>query len=65
MISEEGKTNNIWHWVSSEKMTFACLVENDTIIYGAPIIRKFIGQPFNNLLRWMDKQGGLKYEVMN
>lgn len=54
-----------YFWVSCVK--FTCYVETDdipgkacVIIGGAPIIRKFIGQPFPNLVKWMTKLGGFK-----
>lgn len=40
-------------WVSNRVMTFGVTVENGIIIETAPIARKFIGQPFDNLERWM------------
>lgn len=33
---------------------------NGTIVDGAPIIRKFIGAPLQNLRSWMWMQGGFK-----
>ena len=49
------------YWVSSKKMTFEVTVSLDGIIVdAAPIARKFIGQRFINLRRWMAKQGGLE-----
>ena len=44
-------------WLSNPKMTIKVEVQNGTIVAGAPIIRKFIGQSIENLLRWM------KFEV--
>ena len=28
------------------------------IVVAPPIVRRFIGQPLNNIRRWMQKQGG-------
>lgn len=47
-------------WASTNKMTFDVEVKEKIIINSAPIGKKFIGQRFENLLRWMKKQGGLK-----
>lgn len=49
-------------WVSSEKMTFGVKTVDNIITDAAPIGKKFIGQHFINLLKWMKKQGGLKVE---
>jgi hypothetical protein len=49
------------YWVSSNKMTFEVVVDDREIVVDvAPIARKFVGQPFSNLRRWMAKQGGLE-----
>lgn len=29
-------------------------VRDGVIVWGAPVIYKFMGQPFSNLLRWME-----------
>jgi len=48
------------YWVSSKKMTFEVVVDDREIVVDvAPIARKFLGQPFSNLRRWLGKQGGL------
>ena len=50
-------------WLSSKKMTIFADVDADhMIIDTAPIARKFIKQPVINLVRWMEKQGGLRIE---
>ena len=56
-------------YVSSPKMTIWVKTENDTIIDIATIGKKFIGQPIDNLYRWMKKHGedglgGLKVETI-
>lgn len=45
------------YWISCEKFTGGITVdENNIIIEGMPIIRKFIGQPLINLSNWMQKK---------
>lgn len=53
------KTN--W-WLSTVKMTFWCEITNGRITDTAPIARKFIGQPYGNLVRWLADQGGFMCE---
>jgi len=38
--------------------------ERDRITRAAPIVRKFVGQPLGNLLRWAEDLGELRHEVM-
>jgi hypothetical protein len=48
------------YWLSSNRMTVIVDTDDDGIIvYGSPIVRKFIGQHLANLISWLDKQGGL------
>ena len=43
-------------------MTVLVLTTEDLVITeAASIVRKFIGQYLGDLLRWMEKQGGLDY----
>jgi len=39
-------------------MTIYVSVEYEMVTYAPPIARKFIGQPFDNLVKWMAKQDG-------
>ncbi|MHA1839868.1 MAG: hypothetical protein ACTSYO_07955 [Candidatus Ranarchaeia archaeon] len=41
-------------------MTVLVETKDRHISKAAPIVRKFIGQPLNNLSNWMRKQGGFK-----
>lgn len=45
---------------SSRKMTVwvQCDKPDGVITDGAPVIMKFVGQPLDNLRRWMKKQAG-------
>lgn len=48
-------------WLSTEKMTVYVETDaNDRIINAAPIVNRFIGQPLDNLLGWLSRQGGLR-----
>ena len=49
-------------WLSSKKMTVLVDVQDGLITEAAPVTRKFIGQPLQNLIRWMRKQGGFRME---
>lgn len=49
------------YWLSSNKMTIGVDVNLiDIIVFAPPIAKVFIGQPLDNLRRWMRKQGGYK-----
>lgn len=53
--------NGIW-WLSTERMTGGVLVVNGVVSPDActPIFKRFIGQPFRNLVKWLGKQPGFK-----
>lgn len=47
------------YWLSCSKLTCAFDVnDNDIVIKAAPILRKFCGQPKENLLRWVQNRFG-------
>lgn len=50
--------------LSSEAMTVGVTTKDGKIIETPPIAKKFIGQPLNNILDWMTKQGGLRVSVV-
>ncbi len=51
----------IYYWVSSSRITILVKVGIDNLILDTPpIARKFIGQRFENLIKWMARQGGLR-----
>ena len=53
------------YWLSSRKMTVSVDVDAaNTIVDCAPIVRVFKGQPLQNLVNWMKKQGGFKSKRM-
>lgn len=45
-----------WYWLSSKSMTVGVTVKDGKITRAAPIVRRFIGQPLENLVRWMETQ---------
>lgn len=46
----------IEYWVSTTKITCGVKVgEDGFIVETAPIFKKFIGRPFRNLIRWLEK----------
>jgi len=46
-------------WLSTERMTVLVDVDDsDMVVRGPPIVRKFVGQPLTNLVRWLQKQPG-------
>lgn len=54
------------YWLSSESMTVGVEVnEKGTITSTPPIVRKFIGQPLKNLVKWMMKQKGFTWRKMS
>lgn len=53
-------------WISCVKFTVEVETGQDRrIIKAAPICRKFVGQPLDNLLRWAARFGGLRYQDMD
>lgn len=54
------------YWCSTVKMTFWARVDaRGVVVDSAPIARKFIGQPFENLRGWLARQGGLRIERLD
>ena len=52
-----------FYWISSQRITIGVEVNSQGIIVQtAPIANKFREQPLKDLVRWMNKQGGLKIE---
>lgn len=45
------------YYVSCPTMTIQVDVIDGKIVKAAPIAKKFVGQPFNNLLNWLEKIG--------
>lgn len=53
----------IW-WLSNEKMTVRVVTRGKIIIDAAPVVRKFIGQPFNNLAHWMNRMSPVTVKLL-
>jgi hypothetical protein len=52
------------HWVSCRLFTVqADTDENGLIRYAAPIVRRFIGQPIEALLRWAQAHRNYRHET--
>jgi hypothetical protein len=49
-----------WWWLYTERMTVVVRVDNGLVVEAPPIVRKFIGQPQENLLRWLSFQPGFR-----
>lgn len=45
-------------WLSSRRMTVGVYVRDGYVVGGAPIVARFVGQPLDNLTRWMARQPG-------
>jgi hypothetical protein len=55
-----------WRWLSSRALTAVVRVEDGRVVESwSPITRRFVGQPYGNLLRWMNRQGGLINKPIN
>ena len=52
-------------YLSSTRMTIAVLVEDGIVLTAPPVAQKFIGQPLDNLVRWMEKQGGFRMKALS
>lgn len=50
-----------FYWFSSNSMTFGVFVQEGKIHVTAPIAGTFLGQPLENLIKWMQRQKGFKY----
>jgi len=51
------------HWISCDRFTVAVTTdERGRVVEAAPVVRRFLGQPLYNLLRWADSLGGLQHE---
>jgi len=51
-------------WLSCNKFTIWCQVKDTIIVNTSSITHKFIGQPLNNLIKWMIRFGGFRQEEL-
>ena len=49
-----------WAWLSSERMTIGVDVRDGVVVRTPPIARIFVGQKYELLRRWMEKQPGFE-----
>jgi hypothetical protein len=53
------------YWLSTVKMTVGVTTDaSGIVVEAAPIVRKFIGQPLDNLVRWLSKQQGFQVQEL-
>lgn len=43
-------------WISTEKFTCQMNVEDGFVVWAAPILKKFVGQPLYNVTSWCDQK---------
>jgi len=48
------------HWISTEYFTVMVKTSGVEIVWAAPLVKRFIGQPIGNLLNWAIPFGGLR-----
>lgn len=53
------------YWLSNKRMTVLAKTENGIIVFAAPIIRVFVGQPIVNLVLWMKRQPNFRMFAWN
>jgi hypothetical protein len=54
----------VW-WLSNTSMTVRVVVnEHGAVVESAPIVQKFIGQPLQNLTKWMNRRPGFTASVI-
>ena len=58
--------DNGWYMLGSAKLSAVVHVQDDKIDrIWSPIARKFLGQPVQNMIGWLDKQGELHVAPFN
>ena len=60
--SLDAASNKIW--ITCRLFTVQADTEWGVIVRTAPIAKKFIGQPIGNLIRWAEKFGGARWEII-
>jgi hypothetical protein len=50
------------HWISTEMWTVMVKTDGIEIVWAAPLVRRFLGQPIGNLLNWSIPFGGLRHK---
>jgi hypothetical protein len=49
------------HWVSTLAFTILVKTDGAKIVFTAPLVKRFYGQPVGNLLNWAIPFGGLRH----
>jgi hypothetical protein len=49
------------HWISTESFTVMVKTDWNKIVFAAPLVRRFLGQPVGNLLNWSIPFKGLRH----
>lgn len=47
-------------WISSPKMTVRAYVRDGIVVVTAPVTKKFVGQQYIKLVRWMSSHGAVQ-----
>jgi len=60
-----GAATRLWY-LSSERMTLAVVTAHpsERVLEAPPIARRFVGQPLQNLVRWMGRQPDFRCELV-
>ena len=55
------------YWVSAERATVFADVEGDIIVAASPLVKKFVGQSFSSLKKWVSEKfgGGLVFQALS
>ena len=51
-----------YHWISTKYFTVEVKTNGAEIVWAAPLVKRFIGQPIGHLLNWAIPFGGLRHE---
>lgn len=50
--------NETWLWLSCDRFTVAVRISHGRVTQGPPLVKRFLGQPEQNLVRWFSRQPG-------
>ncbi len=59
------KHNSGLLWVSCPKFTVKLIIKNGMIVDTAPVVKRFIGQPYMNLINWFRRFGKVRVERLD
>jgi hypothetical protein len=49
------------HWISTNSFTVMVKTDGARIVFTAPLVKRFYGQPIGHLLNWAIPFGGLRH----